>query len=304
MLRRQASFNPTLTVYAQGVGAELSSATAEAFAPTVRVPSTVGQYKSFSAKNMFQVYDTSRALGGGAKRIDFAATDPTYNCQPQALEIAIDDAERDGAGDNQSLLEQWKTKTLLQSAILGHEDKVVTLAKTLAATGSVGAWTTSTNKPVDEIDAQIEAIVTATGIMPNRIVFGITAWRIFKSQANVINRFPNAAKIGLTTEQAAGLFLNPAMEVMVDSASKDTAKFGAAASKSSLLGSEVFIFIASSAPTPYDPSWMKTFSGGQGSVEAVRMYRDEAARSDVLAVDWSEDIQIVGSICAKRITVS
>jgi hypothetical protein len=100
------------------------------------------------------------------------------------------------------------------------------------------------------------------------------------------------------------MLLNPSIQVRVGVLSKDATKFGATASKANLIGADLFIFLRSPNPTVYDPSWMKTFAGGQGGIASVRTYRDESARSDVLAVDWSEDIQITSSIAAVRITVT
>jgi hypothetical protein len=93
-----SKFNVTLTNYARGLAQDISTSLANFLAPEVVVPAATGQYKSFDDKNTFQVVDTSRAVGGPAKRLEFAASDPTYNCLPQALEIAIDDHERDEAG--------------------------------------------------------------------------------------------------------------------------------------------------------------------------------------------------------------
>jgi hypothetical protein len=36
----------------------------------------------------------------------------------------------------------------------------------------------------------------------------------------------------------------------------------------------------------------------------VRTYREESSRSDVLAVDWTEDIKLTSGISAKRITIT
>jgi hypothetical protein len=303
-IRRQASFNPTLTNYAQGYAQDLASALAAFVAPVVRVPAAVGQYKAFDEKNAFQAHDTGRALGGQARRIEFAAADPTYNCQPQALEIAIDDAERDAAGEQAQALEEGKVRTLISAAVISHEDKTVSVMKTLSAVGSKGQWSNTSNDPVAEIDEQIEAIAAATGMMPNAIVFGLGAWRVFRSHPKVAARQPGAAIIGVTEQQAATMMLNPAIQVRVGVLSKDTTKFGATASKTNIIGAEVFIFARSSSPTVYDPGWMKTFSAGEGSVTAVRQYRDESARSDVLAIDWSEDIRISSAIAARRLTIS
>ena len=64
------------------------------------------------------------------------------------------------------------------------------------------------------------------------------------------------------------------------------------------------MFVGSANPTRYDPSFAKTFSIGGSSVEDVYTYRDDNCRSDILAVDWSEDVQVVSAACAKRITLS
>ncbi len=303
-LIKQASYNPTLTSYAQGLAQDLSSALASFVAPKVRVPSSVGSYKAYDDKNAFQTCDTSRATGGRARRIDFASSDPTYNCQPQALEIAIDDAERDAAGESQPALEEGKTRALLSAALLSHEDKVITQMKTLTAVGGAGNWTNTSVDPVAELDEQIDAITRECGQMPNAVVFGLGAWRLFRQHPKVLARQPGAALIGVTEQQAATLLLNPALTVRVSVLSKDTAKSGAAANKSSLMGSEVFVFLRSPNPTLYDPSWMKTFVAGDGGVSGVRQYRDEAARSDVIAIDWSEDIRICCAPGARRLSIS
>ncbi|HYE32534.1 MAG TPA: hypothetical protein VEH27_13975 [Methylomirabilota bacterium] len=304
MLRRQASYNPTLTNYAQGVAQDIGLSLADVFAPRVPVASTFGQFKRFNEKNAFQLYDTARALGGGARRIEMLADDPTYNAKPHALEITIDDAEVDAAGEDVRVLQMSKTKTLVTSAVLSREDRVITVAKTLTAVASKGVWSNTSNDPIAEIDEQIEAIAIATGMMPNTIVFGIGAWRTFRNHPKVLAKQPGAALIGVTTDQAAKMLLNPGITVHIGVLSKDTAKVGAAASKTNIVGSEVFIFHRSANPTEYDPSWIKTFSNGRGGVSAVRTYRDEKSRSDVLAVDWSEDVQIVSSISAKRLTLT
>lgn len=304
MLRRQASWNPTLTNYAQGCAQDLGSALADFAAPAVRVPGAVGQYKAFDDKNAFQCPDTARAVGGRARRVEFLASDLSYNCQPQALEIAIDDAERDAAGNDLQSLEEGKVRTLISAAVTAHEDKVVSLMKTLTAVGGKGVWSNSSNDPVAEIDEQIEAIANATGMLPTGLVFGLGAWRVFRNHPKVTTRQGGAAIATITEQRAAGMFLNPGIQIRVGVLSRDLAKAGATANKSNLVGAEVFLFHRTANPTAYDPGWMKTFTTGEGGVTAVRQYRDEAARSDVLALDWSEDIRIVSTISARRLTIT
>ena len=305
-LRAEASVNPTLTNYASGVLNDLQSATADFLAPQVQVPATIGQYKAYDNKNAFQTHDTSRGVGGPARRIFMDVSEPTYNCLPQALEITIDDSERDAAGTLNPLdLEQAKVKTLVQSSVLSHEKHVITTVHAaVSATGGVGVWSNDANDPVDEIDAQIEAIAKDTGQLPNAILMGMTAWRRFRQNAKVVAKQPGAALIGLNQGQASAMLINPSTEIRLSTMAYDTTKQGKTRSNSFVNGDDVYIFVRSATPTIYDPSALKTFAGGRGGVTAVREYRDESSRSDVYAVDWSRDVKVTSSISIKRITTS
>lgn len=303
--RSTSSHNPTLTNYAQGLAQDVRSSLAEFLAPSVQVAATIGHYKKFNSQQDFQVYETSRALGGSATRIQFSATDGDYNCKPQSLEIAVDDSERLTTIDEGTALDEMKIRSLVHAAALAHEDKTLAAIKAgLSAVGSVGVWSDTSVDPIAEIDAQIEAITIATGVMPNRIAFGIHAWRTFRNHVKVVARQPGAQLIGMSVDDAAQALLNPHMEIRVGILSKDASKFGATKSAANIVGSEVFIFYANQNPDVYDPSFAKTFVNRLGGVTAVRTYRDERSRSDVHAVDWSEDIQITSSECGRRLTIS
>lgn len=303
-LRANANYNGRLSNYAAGLAQDMRSALAEFIFPTVRVPQASGQYKKFDDKNAFQSYDTSRALGNQPNRIKLESTDPFYNCKPQALQVTVDDAEKDAAGAEVGLLEEAKIKTLLSATTLSHEDKCFSILKAgVTAVASVGVWSTATNDPVAEIDAQIEAIATQTGVMPNRIVFGIGAWRVFRNHALVRSRQPGAELIGLTASQAVSMMLNPAIELKVGILSKDTTKFGATKNATNIVGAEVFLFYASPNPTIYDPSFGKNFTTLRGSVDAVMTHREEPVL-DVHSVMWSEDPQVVSTALVRRLTIT
>ena len=301
-----ATYKETLKQYAYGVAQDVKSALADFIAPRVPVGVGTGMFKKFDDKNAFQRYDTARAVGGPATRIEFASTDGNFNCEANALEVPIDDQEREKAGDAQSALEEAKTRTLVINASLAREKRVFDLVKAnVAAAASKGVWSSdATANPIDEIDEQIEAIATLTGLMPNRMVIGLGAWRVLKNHANVIARLNGSPDKSVSLDAFAGMLLNPQIEIRVGIMSIDANKTGKAASKSNVVGSEIFLFHGSDNPTQYDPGFAKTFSIGANSVEAVRLYREERNRSDILAVDWSEDVQVVSAICAKRITVS
>ena len=310
-LRAEAAINQTLTNYASGVLNDLQSATADFLAPPVTVPATIGQYKAYDNKNAFQVHETARGVGGPARRIFMDVSEPTFNCMPQALEITIDDSERDAAGTINPLdLEQAKVKTLVQSSVVSHERHVITTAATITADtttvggGVMGKWGLAAVDPVVQLDYIIEGIAKATGNLPNAILMGITAWRRFRNNAKVIEKQPGAALIGLNSGQASAMLINPGAEIRISTMAYDTTKEGKTRNQAFVNGDDVYVFIRSASPTIYDPSAMKTFVGGRGGVTAVREYRDESSRSDIYAVDWSRDVKITSTICIERITTA
>ena len=295
-------YHVTLTNYARGLAQDVSASLANFLAPEVVVPAATGQYKSFDDRNTFQVVDTARAVGGPAKRLEFAASDPTYNCLPQALEIAIDDHERDEAGQSDPLrLEEAKTQTLVSSAVTSHEAKVFGVVTALTASANIAL---ASDDPIAKIDEQIEGLATDTGRMPNRLVIGLPLWNKLRNNAKVIARFPGAASVGVSMSQFASLLLNPSIDIRVGLLGRDNGKLGSNRGNVNIVGQQLVIFHASQSPTLYDPSFMKTFRLRRGGVDVVRMYREDSARSDILAVDWSEDIRVTSSICARKVTAS
>lgn len=305
-IRSAASANPILTNFAQGLMQERASAIAEFIAPGVIVPATVGHFKKYDDKNMFQAVETARAVGGARKRIEFDATDPTYNCKPQALEIAIDDSERESAGaQDPILLEQSKAAVLVNTAVLSHEDKVLTAIKAgVSAVADRGNWSNESIDPIDQIDEQIKAIADACGLLPNRIALGLGAWYMLRKHPKVKARLSGVKVGGFGLQDFGACLLNPAIEIKVGVLVKDTAKFPKTKSTSNIVGDECFVFFASPAPSTYDASFAKTFKGGSGGVDSVKTYRAESNASDILAIDWSVDVQVVASGMARRLTVS
>lgn len=298
----------TLTNYARGIFPDLVAAQdpiITRMAPLVPVGAATGKYKNYNDANAFQKVDTGRAIGGPARRLEFLATDADYNCTPQALEIGIDDHEVEAAGANQSQLEEAKTRTLLSTAAVSHINDIVTVAKAGLAAAASPTWATeSSSTPISDIDAQIAAISDGIGMFPTDIIFGLGAWRKFRASAQVTGRFPNAAVVGVSVEQAAGILLNPSIRIGVSTAIRDTVKVGGTKTTANILSNEVFIFFASPAANQFDASFMKVFSSGPNTIQSVRRYREERNRSDMLAIDWTRDIKVTSAASARRLTVT
>jgi hypothetical protein len=193
-----------------------------------------------------------------------------------------------------------KARTLVATAARAHAVSVFDLA----AAAATPAWSTpGTGSPVADLNTQIEAIVTSTGEFPTHILFGVTAWRHFVNHDKVADKFKSGV-VNASTVQAAQLLMAPNVQFVVSPLCKDTAKPGVARNMASVYGANVFLVISPSSPTLYDPSFMKTFRTSESGVEAVKLYRDESRASDILAVDWSQDIQVVSTASVRRLTVT
>ena len=86
--------------------------------------------------------------------------------------------------------------------------------------------------------------------------------------------------------------------------SQDTAKLGLAKHTVNIVGLQLVVFHATASPALYDPRFIKTFRLRRGGVALVRTYRDDSARSDILAVGLSEDIRVTSPVCARKLTAS
>lgn len=310
-----AAINYVLTAYAQGLANDLLAAQeiTNAICPTVNVSGAAGGFKLFSDRNSFSVYNTQRGLGGTAKRIQFNATDGTFNCEPQALEVTVDQHERDlaNAGGNpiaNDLLDQGKVRALVNSTALSHVDKVVqfVLANTTAEENR-GNWSANDVDPIDQLDEQLDGLITDVGSSQYiNLVLSTTAWRTLRNHKLVKARCSGVQIGGITREQLAGLLMLP-VNVVIGAVSKLTSKEGqtvAKGGKSQIVGANALLTYSVPNPTPYDPSAFKCFTTGTGNVQSVRTYRDPSDRFDVHAVDWSEDLKSTSSLAVRRLAIT
>lgn len=308
-----AAINYVLTAFAQGFSNELlrMSDVAQALCPVVTVTGATGGYKVFSDENSFRVYNTQRGLGGRARRIEFDATDGNFNCEPQALEVTVDDAERAlaDAGGNplaQELLDQGKVKALINSTTLSQVSKIVdfVIANTTPVANR-GNWSNADIDPIDQLDEQLEALSTDVGSTQFiTLTISTPAWRALRSHPKVKARCSGVQVGGITTEQLQGLLMFPT-RVVVGAVSKLTSGMGQSTkTKSNIIGGNAILTYSVPNPTVYDPSAFKLFTTGSGLVSSVRTMRDDLARSDVHAVDWSEDIKVTSSLAVKRLAIT
>lgn len=301
MIPSSATRSKYLTDYAKGVIPSASVNVVERIAPVVNVSSNSGQYRDWNIKNAFQIVDASRGQGGKATMLQLDASSPSYFCRPYGLDLPIDDFSlvdpEFASADREAAVE-----TLVNIGALARMQVLKAQIDAITAESGKGVWADNSGDPIAELNAQIEAIAKATGVMPNLVVIDPTSLRILGDNTKTIARQPGSVLIGGPSPAwlSSALMGNP--EVLLAASAQDTTKRGVAAANAFSLANTVLLLHSSRNPNIYDLSAFKTFRSR--ATGGVRMYRDESRRSDVLALDWFEDIKTVSSPCVKKITVS
>lgn len=309
-----ATLNYQLTAYAQGLWNDMGEVIklAERLAPTTPVPGAAGQFKKFDDKNSFRRPKTARALGGDPELIGFNATDDTYACKPQALEVRVDLAEDQAAGNNGGdvqvqLLDQGKIRALINQQALGHVGDVVdaVLANT-TPTPNIGNWDSPDIDPIDQLDAELLALSLNCGSTQNiKLTMDVASWNLLRNNPNVKKRTQFTQVANITADQLAQILIFP-VDLMVANIVNDTAALGQSPSKSRIMSGTCLLHYSVPNATLYDPSAFKSFTvGAAGSfVGNVRTYQAPNQLWRAHLVDWSRDIKLTSSLSMRRINVT
>jgi len=302
------SSNPTLKEFAQGAAQEAIQPVADFIAPTVPVATMNGRYKVYTETHRFHIPDTLRAMGGRATELRFDATDAAFNCEPHALDYPIDNLERMEADALEDSLREGAV-AVAEVAALAHEKKVIDMALAAAGDGTGKTWDSSAD-PVSDIDDQILTVLKAAkygSLMGIGVLFGATAWKIFKNAANVRARFiigsKSAKSLAVPNEDIASQLFLAQPEVKTSFMVYDSAAEGLAANIGFVLDNSVLIFARKANPTRRDPSFMKTFRL-MNKFMVPGSYVREDGRAEVAKFDWSEDVRVTNSAAVVRLNIS
>lgn len=308
-----ATLNYQLTAYAQGLWNDLQDVVklAERLAPTTPVPGATGQFKKFDDKNSFMPEKTTRALGADPTVMSFSATDDTYNCKPQALEVRVDKIERQQAGElggdaGMLLLDEGKIRALLNKTALGHVLDVSSYV--LANTTPIparGNWTTPEIDPIDQLDEQLLALAQDCGSTSHvKITMDVGAWNLLRNHPKVKARTQFTQVQNLSLQQLNEALIYP-VDLMAANVVYDTSRLGQASNKTRALAGVCLIHYSVPGATVYDPSAFKSFTVGNGSpVGNVYSYQAPNQLWTGHLLDWSRDIKLTSSLSIRRFNVS
>jgi hypothetical protein len=195
-----------------------------------------------------ETIDDQRAIGSDFKRVEYTATDVTDKTLNKGLGLVVDLDNVSGPNWRQE-----KTAKLLRRLLRNELRRAVT-ALSGAATNTAKTWDTSAGKdPDQDVRDDLITAATATGIRPNRVLYGDTAFNLRLKAHRAQASAGGFASAGMTPEQIAA-------ELMVDQilVSKERYQSGASA-KTEIVANKVIMFYAQNGVDTEDASHIKRF---------------------------------------------
>lgn len=272
------------------------AATRRFFAPEVEV-GPLFEYQVFeSAADFLSETDDSSAVGMDYKKVEPAKSTPTLGkTEDRGLTLVTD--LRTVAG--QSGWEQRKVARLLRRIERNRLRRALALLSA-AATNTAKTWDTSAGKDPDmDVAADLVTATNSSGVRPNRVGFGETAWMkrmlAFRAQDNA----GGYASAGLSPEQLAAF-------LMLDKVLVSRERYqSAAAAKSEVLGNLVLMFNAMDGADVEDPSNIKCFVSKYEDGSFVRVYQQQLSANLVAhTVSYQELTKITSTLGIRKFTVS
>jgi len=246
-----------------------------------------------------EVSDDERAIGSDFKRVEYTAADVTDKTLNKGLTYIADLDNVSGPN-----WQNDKVAKLLRRLYRSEFRRGIT-ALSAAATNHAVTWSTGSNaNPDNDVLTDLIAATTASGIRPNRVLYGDTAWHnrhlAYENVTSTATAFANIA--ALTPEQLAA-------RLMVDKVRISTERYQSSASaKSEIVSNLVFAFFAEDGVDTEDPSNIKrfvsSFSAEQGG-GLVRVYMQQiSAKLVALTVEHYSKIIVTYAGGIRQWTIS
>lgn len=283
--------------------------------PVVPVMKASDLYVFYPRGAFYRDQVATRPMGGRSPIVDFNVQYDTYSCQEEGLAAMIDDRERANA-TNPISPERAKVKMLVSQHRIHRDRKWAnaffkTGVWTTDVTGVASApsasqevqWDVSTSDPIKQMRKRKQAVLKATGYVPNVLVCGADAYLALLDNPQVLARI-NGGALPSNPALVDRTLLMQAFEledIVVASGIYNTAVDGAAESMSFIVDSKsaLLVYRNTGADTleevsgGYIMSWTGLLGDGAFSAPAsVFRWRDDPAHSDGFEVRMAWDSKI------------
>jgi hypothetical protein len=233
-----------------------------------------------------EVVDDERAIGSNFKHVEYTATDVTDKTINKGLTYIAD-------LDNVSGMNWQNNKVAkLLRRLYRNEFRRGIAALAAAAANTNVTWDTSAGvNPDQDLNTDLLTATTASGIRPNRVLYGDTAWHkralSYEGQVGTSTAYANIA--AMTPNQLA-------TRLMVDKVMVSRERYQTSASaKSEIVSNLVLAFFGEDGVDTEDPSNVKRFVSGFDQEQGgglVRVYVQQIS-SKLVAVTVEHYSKIV-----------
>jgi len=293
----EAYFNRPLTAYAVGYRdtADLEG-DLEFIAPRVAVNRRF-TYEVWSNAEEFlsETLDDLRAIRGDFKQVEYTSTKVEAKTENRGLTMRVD---LDEVAEKSGWEERYTSKLIRR--LRRNSLRRATALVSAAAVNTAKTWDTTTGKDPDQ-DVLSELVLASdvSGVRPNRVFYGETAWskRILAHRAQ--NNAGGYASAGLA-EGSVAAFL------AVDGVRYSRARYqSAAAAKTQIVGNLVLMYHALGGADVDDPSNIKRFVSPTASGGDVRVYTQQiSAKIYEITVEHYEALKVTSTLGIRKFTVS
>lgn len=266
----------------------------EFVAPSVPVGRRFEFKRATNAEAFYSETDDVRAIGSAFKRVEYSGEIVNEKTLNKGLTIRVD--HDDVVGDD------WQERyvQLLMQRLVRNELRRAISALDTASNNTNVTWLADGNadNPDADIRTALQDAADGSGLRPNRILMGESAWDL---RANSYDAQNNAgafrAASMLPEELARKLFVE---DVRILNACYQSAL----STKSSMIGNVLYTFFAQSAITKDEPATLKRFVTPSASGSPFGVYMEEHAKFTDISVEHYSSIVATSSLGVEKLTIS
>lgn len=287
------NYSEALTAFTVGwVDPENTAKILDFIAPPIPVGRRFEFKKSDNAQAFYSESDDVRAIGAEFKRVSYAGESVNEKTINKGLTIRVDHDEVSG--------DDWQERyvqMLMQRLLRNELRRAVKALETIATSdNSAKSWNAGANPDAD-IRNMLMLAADQSGVRPNRLLFGESAWDLRMTSLESQNSAVAFKGAAMAKDELAGKFMLDGCEVL------SSRYQSAPATKSKILADAVFAFFAQNTLSKDEPSNLKRFYTPTEEGGAFRVYCDEHAKYTDITVEHYSSIVATSALGVRKLTV-
>lgn len=287
------NYSEALTAFTVGwVDPENTAKILDFIAPPIPVGRRFEFKKSDNAQAFYSESDDVRAIGAEFKRVSYAGESVNEKTINKGLTIRVDHDEVSG--------DDWQERyvqMLMQRLLRNELRRAVKALETIAASdNSAKSWNAGANPDAD-IRNMLMLAADQSGVRPNRLLFGESAWDLRMTSLESQNSAVAFKGAAMAKDELAGKFMLDGCEVL------SSRYQSVPATKSKILADAVFAFFAQNTLSKDEPSNLKRFYTPTEEGGAFRVYCDEHAKYTDITVEHYSSIVATSALGVRKLTV-